>query len=362
MPENVGERRPKLLDQLIELAKKLLNTTAFMAIALPGAIGGLVIRLLEVYPKQFSVFQGLIGGSILSMILGAAAALTAIVVLTNTERADKARLVTLSFLAGIVWISILPAGLERLGATSPFSFDESFGRIESVVAAGAAVSKDLDEDAKKRALEEVDRSVINFLNLARETSFQNEMVSALFRRIHETLTGTAQTSVIDALSRQGFSEDDLDPPPAPDSPGDFPWPLSAVFAEGRLFENPLERKIPNRIDRTEIADITDITLAQKYTHEIAADIAWFGLEVPEEAQYDIRVEGSSRADLVAVLYDSRGIIVAANDDSEGERDPKINAQLTQGSYVLRISDYEDVAVSHVDITFSSHDASGQGDT
>ena len=341
-------------EHLIELAKRCLNTTAFVAIALPGAIGGLTIKLLGVYPEQYPIFRELFLGSILSMVMGAAAGLVLVVILTNSDRSDKARLVTLSFLAGIVWTSVVPAGLEVLGVqATPFNLNSSIGSIDSVVAAGARVSKDLDEGETGRAIHDVNQSVRTFLDRARETpEFQDQMIGVLVERVRENLSGRAQESVLMALRSANVDIPDPTSDTSEDYMDDDSLPLDLPVPETILFENLLERILPNRIEISENEDLQQLGLGDT---QLAVDIdgmdGLFNVYVPAMGRYVISAESVAQSDLVATLYGRDGIVVTADDDSGENLQPKIEAFLNAGEYILRVSDYYGSDVGQVNVTF-----------
>lgn len=355
-----------MIEKLANMAKPIQNATSFVAIALPGAIGGLVTWLLDLYPQQFGIFKDPLFGSLLSMTLGAAAGLTAIVVLTNSDRNDKPRLVTLSFLAGIVWISILPAGLEAMGvATSPFDFNKSYDSIQSVIGTASAVSKTLEGNAKTTAQENVDTSVTGFLENARRTpEFRDQMISTLVDRVHETLSGPAKASVFAALRRAGIDESDLRADSADSATRDHRPADDSGFLDTALFANPLERILPNRIDSEDFKDLQSLNeivvepdlesnSTQKHNLNLTTpeNETWLRLRVPKAGIYTIQVEGRPELDLTAVLYASDRVLDSANDDSDDDLNPEITTILSPGEYFLRISDLLRTVFGNVDITF-----------
>lgn len=105
-------------------------------IATPGAAGGVISWVLS----SQRVDARLVGpwvDLLLFAVLGSAASLTFVVLLSNTNRADTIRVVVLSFLAGLAWQPIISGGMNLVAGQEEVAslsrHIEAFGDLQEVV-------------------------------------------------------------------------------------------------------------------------------------------------------------------------------------------------------------------------------------
>lgn len=117
MVSETGSDPKNWLAATISPANRLLHEHLFLAVVVPGAVGGFISWLLG-NKLEAAIFDSPFPAASLSLIFGALAALTFVVVLTNVDKTDTPRLIALAFLAGLAYPPVLQAGVNILGVST----------------------------------------------------------------------------------------------------------------------------------------------------------------------------------------------------------------------------------------------------
>ncbi len=94
---------------------RIFNGPEFWTIGFPGGFAGLLSWFMGAHPEQ-DVFADPYSGPVLSLIFGVAASFTLVVLIFDAkiENMQKTRVAVLSFLSGLIWVSIIETGLASL--------------------------------------------------------------------------------------------------------------------------------------------------------------------------------------------------------------------------------------------------------
>lgn len=305
----------------------LLRSNLFYLVAIPGALGGSVGWLMGL-GFQAEIFRGAVWDLLIAIILGAVSGFVLVVVLTNTNRNDMLRLVTLSFLAGWVHQPILEQGVEAIG--------------------GGSV----------RELVNIENATIEFGNLLIQTKSVREHLETgeIESRVAEIAEGLENLSVreeeivLQLLAQQAQTLD----------PQDQQYLLD-IYATADL---DVVDYIPDSerqdILAQEISDVGESieTLAMNNGITVDAgnaDEVWLTLEVPSDALENVekRISVTSDSqDLVAILLNEERVQVGYSDDYAGDLNPQIEELMKAGqNYYLQITEYAFADLEEFSVTF-----------
>jgi hypothetical protein len=104
-----------------------------------------------------------------------------------------------------------------------------------------------------------------------------------------------------------------------------------------------EDQVPHAISRSELPARTQIPVlisgGSRSFSNSKAKVAWFRLLVQTPSKVSIKVTAKdASADLIAAIYSAETLqLVESDDDSGGNRNPKIEVDLISGEYLIRVS-------------------------
>ena len=267
-------------------------------IALPGAFGGVISWVMSMARVEARLV-GLWVDLPLFAVLGAAAGLTFVILLSNTRRDDAIRVVVLSFLAGLAWQPIISGGIGLVSGQEETELGEHvevFRELQEVVSSReAAQTTDQKAEAEAVASFVLDR-VPDAADL--RPSIRSTL-SALYADLADQLPDTQANAVRDQLARRGFEVREA----------------SAGGRRRELFDKAVEEYVPNRLevpDPSTLETVEALAPARAVAGGSTGAIVHVPIVYGDEHIIDVT---SAEADLVAALYDGFGNLVDADDDS-----------------------------------------------
>jgi len=326
-PEQPDSAQLDQFDTKLSL-RDLIQSRLFYLVAIPGALGGTIGWLMGL-GFEAETFTGEFWNWLIAVILGAVSGFVLVVVLTNTNRSDMLRLVTLSFLAGWVHQPILEQGVEAIGGGSIRDLVniENATVIEfgNFLSQGKSVREQLDSEDIISRVEEISAGLEN-LSLR-----ESEIVLQILALQVQTLDEQDQRYLLDI-----YASVDLD--------------VEEYVAEPEQAEVLYE-------DIQEIGESVDFLLMNNETTVFVDDVteAWITLEVPFYANEDVHKRifvNSEVQDLVAVLYNEDGTQIGFGDDYEGSTNPQIDELMKTGqNYFLQVTEYYGEDLENFSVVF-----------
>ena len=321
------------------------QTSNLLLIGVPGAVGGFVTWLLTL--RAGSLFDPMIDLP-LCILGGAGAAFVFVVLALNLDLRDKARVVAVSFTAGLVWQPIVS---QAIGVNAPRSelvqSQEELNRAntslialnasrEALVAGAEALSAD-DKAAAQNYYREaiellrpiIDRDSSEYAEIPSVSAAQNIAILEAQNALR-FLNEPNQDAITQTLDENG-------------------WIVSSVTSMSGLFghEFPLGRQVPNVLyldpnTGALIGDVNETIGVGSYSID-GVGTSWIArLTVPSPIQARIEIRASGE-DLVASLYGSDGRIITADDDGLGMLNPLLRPEALlqpEETYYLRVANYE----------------------
>ena len=269
------------------------------------------------------------------MLLGAIAGFVLVVVLSNTNREDTARLVTLAFLAGVAYEPIVINGLEAIGLSRSDGQALLSAEASTRVSADAVDFEELFTELNEK-LEQEDTNRVagelaaiaasiqtNLQTLSQEE--RDRILGPLIEELQNRLPRDQEEFVFNILRNASIQIDSY-----------------IVIDEADFFYNPLDQIVPARLmtpppysDPEPLSLMNaDYTLT---TREL--NVHWIPIEITALDDYVITVINQD-IDLVAGLYGAVSLLlILSDDDSAGNLNPEISVRLIPGIYYLRITSY-----------------------
>lgn len=303
----------------------------------------------------------------LSIGLGAGASLAFIFIIANSDTKDAKRLLTLALVSGFCWEPVweasraaigLHAQEERASATGVAlalaiaaakavaiapaeKRDELVAQLDGYIRDASVLAGQIDS---RSALAGVQASAEELLRVTRAfpSELEQQRLSAvvLAQRTGATVdSGFLPETVAHAVryfDRQAFWDV---------ANASTPMSGSEEISRG-VGPNGWRARIPARIDPEDLPPVDAIQTLQAGGDVLLAKepdrrLRWFALGTKGRSQ--ITVEANAQdADLVAALYDRESLQrIALDDDSGPNQNPRLDAMVDGGQYLIRISEYSD---------------------
>jgi hypothetical protein len=307
------------------------NDKHISLVALFGAIGGILFWAIRLW-RGHSPNLGVWLDALLSLLLGAGASMVFVFLVSNTDRTDRARIIALALVAGLFWEPVLEASR-------------------------ALVDRETEQAQQKTAIEATRRAAELAESLPSLSDTEQEKILADIRL--ELQTAHLAARDIDSISRlrqvQAASEQlfemrailpqrelrtllaTLDP--ISDSRyGEIDEPRILVAAAAADFSREVAPRMISPFELPLQSEIEVLTGGITSFRRPSTKIAWFSLPVAVPVRATI--EAAANADLVASIYDRNSLrLIETDDDSGGNRNPKLHLDLPMGDYLIRIRSY-----------------------
>jgi len=295
-------------------------------VALFGAIGGILAWTIGIWrgqPPHVSVWLD----SPLSLVLGAGASIVFVFLISNTDRSDRARLIALALVAGVFWEPVWEASQALVDREVEQSRQKAAVEATQKAATLAASLQSASPAERDRILEDIRQELQKAEHAARGI----DSVSGL-RRV--SLASEQLLSVGEDLPRRELRTllATLDPIESRYFSGNASIASATPVPAGGV--------VPLTISQSDLPTGRMPLLtagARLVFSDLDAMKAWFRLAIQTRSTTTLRIKATD-ADLVAAIYSRESLqLVKSDDDSGGDLNPEIRADLATGEYIVRIS-------------------------
>jgi len=334
------------------------HANLFVLVGVPGALGGFLTMLLGNNLSPAPGYDNWFSQLLVSLILGAVAGFVVVVVLTNTDRKDYARLFTLAFIAGLAYRPILDKGLASIG----LSVDEtggvltaqgdSFDIIQIILERAATLDEKTPPEEQTEILKDIGESSVDLQvqMLRLENDSRESYLAFLVKELQRQLTVEMETPVFAVLR-------------------DAELPIDRMIETDQddFFESSALAAIPDRlIDAPVDIELLDDPLTP-YTGEygfggVGETEHWFAIEIDFYTEYVINVySDAADADLVAAIFRASDMVqINSSDDSGDSLNPELIQSLDIGTYYLQVTSYSGEEITPSTVVVFERDSVNPG--
>ena len=335
------------------------HANLLVLVGLPGALGGFLTMLLGNNLSPAPGYNTWFSQLLVSLILGAVAGFVVVVVLTNTDRKDYARLFTLAFIAGLAYRPILEKGLASIGLSVDESGGvltaqgDSFDIIQIILKRASTLDEKTPPAELTEALDDIGQSSIDLqVQLLRlENESRDNYLSFLVTELQRQLTVEMETPVFDVLREADLP---IDPLIDVDQPDFFESTALAAIPD-RLIDMPVDIELIDSPLTPYEEEGYSFGGTGKSEHWVAIDIDFY-------VEYVINVySDADDADLVAALFRASDMeLVSSSDDAGDSLNPEIIQSLDIGRYYLQVTTYDGANVTPATVVVFERDSVNPG--
>ena len=309
-------------------------------VSLFGAIGGFLAWVIHLWQGQ-PTHLGIWIDAPISIVLGTGASMVFVYLISNTDRADRARLFALALVAGVFWEPVWEAGK-------------------------ALVDRKVEQSRQRAALDATNRATE--LAAALPSVSQNERDKILANIGQELQRAKTAVGKLDSLSSIQQVKQASEPLLANDWVQTRPElrtlaasldPMSGerlrtAASYAAVATSTSAAIVPETISRSDLPpddSIRLLTPGDRFSGDASKmKTAWFRFGIRGTSAATIQVTSSK--DLVAAVYSKDSLrLIASDDDSGGNGNPKLSVQLSTGEYLARVSSFDSSALPRFHILF-----------